>query len=355
MLRLWRLRRVSSLFARSVTKFKPMPLVFPSNFQNSLTWVCFSFRLEKDIRFNYFWVRCTKLISVSHRRQLLSPSFQRRQASLKSGVIFLTIWFQVTLFAVHCAGCFNYLLADRYPDPKRTWIGSVNPNFKEDNLWERYVTSIYWSITTLTTTGYGDLHAENPREMIFDIFYMLFNLGLTSYIIGNMTNLVVHWTSRTRNFVRSLGHIFFSFLCSQAWATLFLGLQVGNVWKLCMGWWCRGIRSGLFQNLQRGINCHRAFRTRCCPTSASSSKPKGWSSKTLWMACQEPFVPALLTISSSPSLKMSIFSKGFLRISSSNWYASFVSFSFLFFFPSWPEIPMKNFLELQMILMQSVS
>ncbi|XP_022139882.1 potassium channel KAT3-like isoform X2 [Momordica charantia] len=141
MLRLWRLRRVSSLFAR----------------------------LEKDIRFNYFWTRCTKLISV-------------------------------TLFAVHCAGCFNFVIADKYPDPKRTWIGAVNPNFKNDSRWNLYITSIYWSITTLTTTGYGDLHAENPREMLFDIFYMLFNLGLTSYLIGNMTNLVVHWTSRTRNF-----------------------------------------------------------------------------------------------------------------------------------------------------------
>ncbi|KAK8664576.1 hypothetical protein V6N13_084360 [Hibiscus sabdariffa] len=141
MLRLWRLRRVSSLFAR----------------------------LEKDIRFNYFWTRCTKLISV-------------------------------TLFTVHCAGCFNYLIAERYPDPSRTWIGAVYPNFKEQSLWDRYITSIYWSITTLTTTGYGDLHAENPREMLFDIFYMLFNLGLTAYLIGNMTNLVVHWTSRTRNF-----------------------------------------------------------------------------------------------------------------------------------------------------------
>ncbi|KAL5157504.1 Potassium channel KAT1 [Glycine soja] len=141
MFRLWRLRRVSALFAR----------------------------LEKDIRFNYFWTRCTKLIAV-------------------------------TLFAVHCAGCFNYLIADRYPDSKRTWIGAVYPNFKEENLWDRYVTAIYWSIVTLTTTGYGDLHAENTREMLFDIAYMLFNLGLTSYIIGNMTNLVVHWTSRTRNF-----------------------------------------------------------------------------------------------------------------------------------------------------------
>ncbi|XP_045801877.1 potassium channel KAT1-like isoform X3 [Trifolium pratense] len=141
MLRLWRLNRVSSLFAR----------------------------LEKDIRFNYFWVRCTKL-------------------------------FAVTLFAVHCAGCFNYVIADVYPDSRKTWIGAMYPNFKEESLWDRYVTAIYWSIVTLTTTGYGDLHAENTIEMLFDITYMLFNLGLTSYIIGNMTNLVVHWTSRTQDF-----------------------------------------------------------------------------------------------------------------------------------------------------------
>ncbi|KAL3535816.1 hypothetical protein ACH5RR_004277 [Cinchona calisaya] len=141
MLRLWRLRRVSALFAR----------------------------LEKDRNFNYFWVRCAKLICV-------------------------------TLFAVHCAGCFYYMLAARYHNHKKTWIGASMGDFLQESLWIRYVTSIYWSITTLTTVGYGDLHAENTREMIFDIFYMLFNLGLTAYLIGNMTNLVVHGTSRTRKF-----------------------------------------------------------------------------------------------------------------------------------------------------------
>lgn len=110
---------------------------------------------------------------------------------------------QVTLFAVHCAACFYYLLADRYPVPTSTWIGNYMADFHERSLWIRYVTSVYWSITTLTTVGYGDLHAENTREMIFNIFYMLFNLGLTAYLIGNMTNLVVHGTSRTRNYVSS--------------------------------------------------------------------------------------------------------------------------------------------------------
>ncbi|XP_020591768.1 potassium channel AKT2 [Phalaenopsis equestris] len=141
MLRLWRLRKIKQFFTR----------------------------LEKDIRFSYFWIRCTRLICV-------------------------------TLFLVHCAGCLYYLLADRYPHKGRTWIGAVMPNFQEANLWIRYISALYWSITTMTTVGYGDLHAVNLTEMIFNIFYMLFNLGLTAYLIGNMTNLVVEGTRRTMEF-----------------------------------------------------------------------------------------------------------------------------------------------------------
>ncbi|KAF5733502.1 potassium channel AKT2/3 [Tripterygium wilfordii] len=144
-LRLWRLRRVKQLFTR----------------------------LEKDIRFSYFWIRCARLISV-------------------------------TLFLVHCAGCLYYLLADRYPHQGKTWIGAVIPNFRETSLWIRYISAMYWSITTMTTVGYGDLHAVNTMEMIFIIFYMLFNLGLTAYLIGNMTNLVVEGTRRTMEFRNSI-------------------------------------------------------------------------------------------------------------------------------------------------------
>ena len=41
--------------------------------------------------------------------------------------------------------------------------------------------------------------------MIFIIIYVFFNLGLTAYLIGNMTNLVVQGTSRTMQFVRICG------------------------------------------------------------------------------------------------------------------------------------------------------
>ncbi|XP_073029885.1 potassium channel AKT2/3-like [Primulina eburnea] len=144
-LRLWRLRRVNSFFTR----------------------------IEKDIRFSYFWVRCARLLFV-------------------------------TLLLVHCAACVAYLIADRYPDKENTWIGSSNPNFKNESLRIRYISALYWSVATMATVGYGDIHAVNSLEMVFIILYMLLNLGLTSYIIGNMTNLVVEGTRRTMEFRNSI-------------------------------------------------------------------------------------------------------------------------------------------------------
>ncbi|XP_010472568.1 PREDICTED: potassium channel AKT6-like [Camelina sativa] len=141
MLRLWRLRRVSNCFAR----------------------------LEKDRKYSYFWVRCTKLLLV-------------------------------TLFVIHCGACFLYSIASHYPDPSKTFIALTDENWKQSPIAVRYNTAMYWSITTFSTTGYGDIHGVNSREMTFILCYMVFNLGLLAYIIGNMTNLVVHVTGRTRKF-----------------------------------------------------------------------------------------------------------------------------------------------------------
>ncbi|KAF8114960.1 hypothetical protein N665_0030s0009 [Sinapis alba] len=165
LLRFWRLRRVIHLFTR----------------------------LEKDIRFCYFWIRCIRLLCV-------------------------------TMFLVHCAGCISYLLADRYPHGK-TWIDAI-PGIRDKSLYIKYIAAVYWSITTMTTVGYGDLHASNTIEMGFITFYMLFNLGLTSYLIGNMTNLVLEGTRRTMEFV-SLKFLLLFLL-------LVLFSYEGHVLLLCM-------------------------------------------------------------------------------------------------------------------------
>ncbi|XP_026456270.1 potassium channel KAT3-like [Papaver somniferum] len=138
LLRFWRLRRVGKLFAR----------------------------LEKDTRFSYFWTRYIKLICV-------------------------------TLFIVHTVGCFQFWMATQYYDKEKTWIGAELGKFEDRSIWVCYTYSLYWTITTLTTVGYGDLHPQNTREKIFSIFFMLFNIGFIAYVIGNMTNLIVHSHYRT--------------------------------------------------------------------------------------------------------------------------------------------------------------
>lgn len=95
-------------------------------------------------------------------------------------------------------------MAAHYHNPERVWLHLYSENWQQLSILDRYVVSFYWSIVTLTTTGYGDLHPVNVPEMEFDIFYLLFNLGLQAYLVGNMTNLIVHGASRTRRFVSKL-------------------------------------------------------------------------------------------------------------------------------------------------------
>lgn len=104
---------------------------------------------------------------------------------------------------MHSAGCFYYWIAVHHKTSDDTWIGAQVHDFEHENIWMGYTYSMYWSIVTLSTVGYGDLHAENTGEKIFNIFYMLFNIGLTAYLIGNMTNLVVHSAVRTFAMVNS--------------------------------------------------------------------------------------------------------------------------------------------------------
>ena len=51
---------------------------------------------------------------------------------------------------------------------------------------EAYTTSVYWVITTMTSTGYGDHVAHTILEMIFAIFVMIVGKAVFGLILANM-------------------------------------------------------------------------------------------------------------------------------------------------------------------------
>ena len=65
-------------------------------------------------------------------------------------------------------------------------IGGGNPDV--DNL-TRYIRAIYWSVTTLTTIGYGDITPQNNLQTIYTMFIMLVGAGAYGYLVANIESL----------------------------------------------------------------------------------------------------------------------------------------------------------------------
>ena len=55
---------------------------------------------------------------------------------------------------------------------------------------DQYIASLYWTITTLSTTGYGDIVPSNDKERILCIFIMVVGASVFGYVIANVAALV---------------------------------------------------------------------------------------------------------------------------------------------------------------------
>ena len=65
-------------------------------------------------------------------------------------------------------------------------LGGVPPDADAD----RYLDALYWSTTTLTTVGYGDLLPQTPLQKLYAIGVMLLGVGLYAFLVGNIASLI---------------------------------------------------------------------------------------------------------------------------------------------------------------------
>jgi voltage-gated potassium channel len=74
------------------------------------------------------------------------------------------------------------------------WIGcgwltlvGIDPSM---NNFSNYIQAIYWTSTTLTSTGYGDVVAVTNSQRIYSCFVQFFGFGVLGFLIGNIANIL---------------------------------------------------------------------------------------------------------------------------------------------------------------------
>ncbi|TMW60338.1 hypothetical protein Poli38472_000380 [Pythium oligandrum] len=104
---------------------------------------------------------------------------------LRSTVSSLFKFFLLVCFTSHWLSCFFYLISVGNEDGWVHFQGIGN-----ETLYVKYVTSFYWAIMTMTTVGYGDIHAQSTPERIFAIFAMVLGAWIFAYGITNVVAMV---------------------------------------------------------------------------------------------------------------------------------------------------------------------
>jgi len=74
---------------------------------------------------------------------------------------------------------------------------------------QTYTTALYWSVTTLSTVGYGDITPDKNStiQVVFTMVVMLLGVGMYSYIIGNVATVITNLDAAKADYLNKLEEI----------------------------------------------------------------------------------------------------------------------------------------------------
>lgn len=124
-----------------------------------------------------------KLIKVGNRLEIWRLRQVRRANILLIGYLILLL-----LLTTHWIGCGWLLL--RQPDGE-DWTTN-------------YIEALYWSVTTITTVGYGDIVPKTSQERLYAMTTMIIGLGFYGFLIGSIARILTKKDPAREDYLENL-------------------------------------------------------------------------------------------------------------------------------------------------------
>lgn len=129
-------------------------------------------------------LRLFKVLRLLHNAHPISNSSAWSLNVFLNPVFFPLVRFFYWLFLVSHWLTIGFLSLDEIP---------VNQDIRVT-----YFEGLYWTMSTLTTVGYGDVSATNIAQRIYSILCMIIGIGLYGYLVGRITYLFTQLNVKSR-------------------------------------------------------------------------------------------------------------------------------------------------------------
>ena len=176
---------LQSWFIIDIISVIPLNNVFKSGKYSGLTKISKLPKLYRLIKLTKL-LRMTKMSSKGNLNRV--TKFFMEKLKINANVERLFFFVLTFLLMNHLCACFWYFMAkieDFSPD---SWV--VRLGYMDNSNLELYIISFYWTLTTVTTVGYGDITAGTTIERIYNLFIMSFGVLLYSFAIGSLSSIV---------------------------------------------------------------------------------------------------------------------------------------------------------------------